>query len=176
MSQLWIAMSPRARPMSKKVTTLFCPRDSKGPTNRTRYLPSVPWDLRIFMNVEPGNFISRSAMRPWARFSCQIIVDIVPRVSRVPTPKYLFKTSIPERQNLDFIRTSMCKCILSHRLNDKVLYVDARVSEVPNQSRVICGAIGPKVSQYILYFIFRLHYTTFRHARIRRFTSDSIIP
>ena len=77
-------------------------------------------DMRILSHIEykPYFYQLKSTLK-WMlcnRLGAQKLHD------HVPTPKYLFKTSIPERQNLDFIRTSMWKHLkFDHRLNDKVL-------------------------------------------------------
>ena len=72
---------------SKKVTqdNLIVRKIGKGPTINTRYLPSLPWDLRTCVNVEPGYFKSRS----WARFSvsdwtcCALAFGVMARDAKV---------------------------------------------------------------------------------------------
>ena len=60
-------------------------RLAKGPTTKTRYLPSLPWDLRTFVNVKPGYFKSRS----WAHFSksawtcCAMAFGVMARDAKV---------------------------------------------------------------------------------------------
>ena len=57
MIQLLIAFRARARlRKSHKTPMKSSERLAKGPTTNTRYLPSLPWDLRTCVNVEPGYF------------------------------------------------------------------------------------------------------------------------
>ena len=46
MYQLLIALRARARPRKSHKTMKSSERFAKGPTTNTRYLPSLPWDLR----------------------------------------------------------------------------------------------------------------------------------
>ena len=75
----------RARPRKAHKTMKSSERLTKGPTTKTRYLPSLPWDLRTCVNVEPGYFKSRS----WARFSvsawtcCALAFGVMARDAKV---------------------------------------------------------------------------------------------
>ena len=70
MFQLFITFRARACPRKSHKTMKSSERLAKRPTTKTRYLPSLPWDLRTCVNVEPGYFKSRS----WARFSESVVL------------------------------------------------------------------------------------------------------
>ena len=61
-----LALRARARPRKSQKTMKLSERLAKRPTTNTRYLPSLPWDLRTCVNVEPGYFKSRWLTGRWA--------------------------------------------------------------------------------------------------------------